>query len=306
MRRKTLAVLLVAAVAVTGCTALPTGDDGDEDQNQVRITQNDGLSIAFQSLSDSYLEDGQIVLELTLENTGQRVAENIRAELYGASFLVGTDCSTAGTCPRSSLDGVDKSAQQPGDTTSGVWRVRNPVDLGEGETRSFPAGVRVLYDYETIASGAFRVVPRRGFEGSSQPITTDNTAGPVQARFRIDSPMPVSSPSGNTVDVSIPVRIRNVGPGTVASDLDGNAGQVSMNLTFPNAGNVANVTDCGGSSGTYSARLFDGRRDVICTASIQEDVFDTQLTLEADLSYSYFETQETTFRIEGLAGDQTQ
>lgn len=303
MNRKTLALLLVATVAVTGCTALPTGGDDDDDEQSVRITQNDGLSLAFQSLSDSYLEDGQIVLELTLENTGQREATDIRTELYGASFLINT---APDNVPSSTLSGVDKAAQQSGDSTTAIWRVANPVNLGEGGTQSFPAGVRVLYNYETSASGSFRVVPRRGFEGSSQRITTDNTAGPVQAQFDIDSPKPVSSPSGTAVDVTIPVTVRNRGSGTVASDLDGTAGSVSMNVSFQSAGNLANITDCGGSSGVYSARLFDGSRDVICTASITEDVFDTQLTLQADLNYTYFETQETTFRIEGLAGDQTQ
>lgn len=296
-------MVLVAALAVAGCTALPTGGDQDDDEPDFRITQNDGLSLSFQSLSANYLEDSQIVLELTLQNTGQHLAENIQTELYGASFLIGLSPDRS---PSSSLQGVDRAAQQPGQTTSALWRTSNPVNLDQGDTQSYPAGVRVLYDYSTTASASFRVVPREGFEGSSTKITTDNTAAPVKATFDLDSPKPVSNPSGDAVEVSIPVAVRNVGSGAVASNLDGDTGDVAMNVTFPNAGNLANITDCGGSSGVHTFRLFQGSRDVICTASITQDVFDTQLTLRADMDYSYFETQETSFRVEGLAGDQTQ
>lgn len=296
-------LVLLAALVVAGCTSPLGGDTGDDDEPDFRITQNDGLSLSFRSLSQTYLEDGQIVLELTLQNTGQKEASGIQTELYGASFLIGTSPDRT---PRSTLAGVDRAAEQEGQTTSAIWRILNPVDLDQGDTQPFPAGVRVLYDYATTATGAFRVVPREGFEGGSSRITTENTAGPVKATFTIDSPMPVSSPTGDTVEVSIPVTVRNTGDGTVASNIDGDTGEIWMNMSFPNAGDLANVTDCGGSSGVHTFQLFDGQRDIICTASITEDVFDTQLTMAADLNYTYFETQETTFRIEGLGGDQSQ
>lgn len=304
-RKHISALFLLASIALAGCTALPGGGDGGDEQDGFQMTQSDGLTAQFRTLSTTYAEDGQIVLELSLQNTGQADATNIRTELYGASFLVGESPSSAAS---SSLDPVDEAAEQPGERTTARWNIRNPVDLAQGDTQDYPAGVRTLYNYSTTSTGSFRVVPREGFEGGSQQISTDNSAGPLFASFKIDSPKPVSRPEGDRVSVSIPVLVRNVGDGTVAQhdSLSGTEGDVHMNVSFPNAGSVANIEECGGgSTSAHSFRLFDGQREVICTASISTDVFDTQLNIEATFDYSYFETDETSFTIEGMAGDQS-
>ncbi|MDY6768805.1 MAG: hypothetical protein SVW02_01725, partial [Candidatus Nanohaloarchaea archaeon] len=108
---------------------------------------------------------------------------------------------------------------------------------------------------------------------------------------------------------SIPITVRNVGGGKVVSDIQGNRGDVDMMAEFPLANkDVAKVTDCGGSGGQSKSFQFPrGRteRQVTCTANISQGQFDTQLSMEVNLNYTYFETTETTFQIEGLSGDQT-
>ncbi|MFB6076706.1 MAG: hypothetical protein ABEK12_01080, partial [Candidatus Nanohaloarchaea archaeon] len=123
-----------------------------------------------------------------------------------------------------------------------------------------------------------------------------------KATFDINSPMPVSSTGGKKAEISFEVSVQNVGDGTVAANLDGEPGTVRMNVSFPNAGDLAEVTGCGGSTGVHTFRLYSGKRDVICTATIEEGMFQTQLSVQADMNYTYFETQETSFQIEGQAG----
>ncbi|MFB6294381.1 MAG: hypothetical protein ABEI97_01345 [Candidatus Nanohaloarchaea archaeon] len=305
--RHVFAVSLIAVIALAGCTALPGGSqEEDQRDTRYRITQDDGLTISFQSLQSSYFEDGQIVLEFTAQNTGQSVAKNLQARLYGASFLAGNDLSLTQT----RLDAVDQEAQQAGGITTATYQVNNPVNLRQGETRSFPAGVRVKYDYNTTATAAFRVMPREDFPGGSELVTTENTAGPLKADIKVQSPKPVSPPPGqNTVTVSIPVVVRNVAGGQVVQGINGNRGDVSLSLAFPLASSsTAQITDCGGSGSSSTTFQFprgQTQRQIVCTAEISKDVFDTQLTLEANLDYTYFETTETTFRIEGLSGDRT-
>lgn len=305
--RTLFALSIIAAVVLAGCTALPgQGGDDDDSDTRFRITQDDGLTISFQSLQSSYFEDGQIVLDFSAQNTGQSVAENVEAKLFGASFLAGDDLSLS----TSTLRGVDREAQQAGGITTATYQTQNPVDLREGETRSFPVGVRVAYDYNTSASAAFRVMPRDDFPGGSELVTTENTAGPVKANIEVQSPKPVSPPPNeDTVTVSIPVVVRNVAGGQVVTGISGDRGNLDMTLEFPLASpDTAEVTDCSGAGTNSTSFSFPRGRDqrqVVCTAEISEDVFDTQLTLEADLDYTYFETTETTFRIEGLSGDRT-
>ncbi|MFB6294249.1 MAG: hypothetical protein ABEI97_00670 [Candidatus Nanohaloarchaea archaeon] len=301
--RHVFALALVASILLAGCTALPGqggGDEEDEAETRYRITQNDGLSVSFQSLQPTYFDDGPITLDLSLQNTGQASADDIKAKLYGASFLAGIGISPA----RRTLQGVDKAAQQAGGiaTATQTFQADNhSVNLRQGQTQSFPAGVRVMYDYSTNASASFSVVPRRDFTGGSALVTTDNTAGPVKASIKVQSPKPVSaSGSGGTVTVSIPIQVRNVGGGQVVSGIDGSRGDVGLNVGFPRASSsTASITGCSPSSFQFPRGA--SQRRVVCTAEISQDVFDTQLTLQADLDYTYFETQETSFSIEGTA-----
>ncbi|MDY6766025.1 MAG: hypothetical protein SVW77_01545 [Candidatus Nanohaloarchaea archaeon] len=299
-------ISVVAAVGLAGCTALPgQGGGDDEADTRFRITQNDGLTVSFSTTQSRYFEDGEIVLDLELQNTGQSTAENVQARLFGASFLAGNTVSLT----QSTLEGVDQAAQQAGQIATGTYQQSNPVNLRQGEVRSFPVGVRVMYDYTTSSSASFRVLPREDFTGGSELVTTENTAAPVKADIQVQSPKPVSSAGNGTVTVSVPIQVRNVGGGQVVQNIQGERGPVQLTASFPLAGGgTASITDCGGSgSNTKSFRFPRGQteRRVVCTAEISSNVFDTQLSLEVDLDYTYFETPETTFRIEGMSGDQT-
>lgn len=308
MDTRTLFVFcVVAAVGLAGCTAPGQGNQQeDEVETTFRITQNNGITISFQSLQQKYFEDGQIVLDFSVQNTGQSQITNLTARLFGASFLAGERLQLS----RTRLQGVDQAAKQPGAIATATFQKQNPVDLRQGETQSYPVGVRVMYDYNTSASAAFRVVPRDQFEGRSELVTTDNTAAPVKAGVSVQSPKPVSARSGaDNTSVSVPVVIRNVGGGKVVQNIAGDRGQVAVDVSFPLASpSTAKITDCGG-SGSGETRVSFPRgstqRRIVCTAVISGDVFDTQLTIDVGLDYTYFQAVDTTFQVEGLSGDQT-
>lgn len=299
--RYVLIGFLVVAVALAGCldifgggsTEEPVDDTENETVQRVSVTQNDGLTLRFQSFSQQYSEGEPIVLELTLENTGQRVAEQIEKELFGASFIAGAQPQFPG---QTMLRGVDQGNNRDGESTVIQWQVPNPVDLELGTTETFPAGARVKYNYETTARGSFTIVSSREFEGSGSPITTQTTAGPLSVSIELDSPKPVFQGATGTTQLSVPVRVTNIGDGKVA-DINGEPQPIHViRAEFPN-------TDRASLECPPTISLFDGTRRVICTATVPTDVFEQQIAIRLDLSYDYFETQKTSFSVEGAEGD---
>lgn len=287
---------LLLLILLAGCTS-PFGNGetaANETDQQLRITQNDGISMSFQSLQPSYIEGEELVFQLDMQNTGERTASSIQKELFGASFIAGADPYFSG---KSRLVGVDKGTERSGEETSVVWRFSNPVNLEAGVPQTFPAGVRVSYDYATRARASFTIVPRSSFTGDSSPVTTQNTAGPLQVAVDVESPKPIFRSDTGTTQTSIPVEITDVGDGTVAN-IDGQRQDVQIvSAEFLNA--VDASLDC-----PDTVQLFDGSRRFICSADLPSDVFRQQLTMEMSIAYPYFELQETSFDVEGLDGNQ--
>lgn len=192
MARRHIAVaVLLVVTALSGCVALPSdGDDGPS----LDITQTDGLSTTFESLSPTYREGEDIALRLTLKNTGEATARDMVAELFGPLFLNTDTCGDLRRGAGSRLQGVDRAAQQEGGTTAVEWTCTNPVDLPAGDTRDVEAGAVVVYRYSSTARTSFRVVPRATFTGTSSPVTTDTSAGPLSADVGLSSPVTITPP----------------------------------------------------------------------------------------------------------------
>lgn len=301
-RRSALVLLLAAAVLFAGCTG-PGGDEPQEpqtndttdDEPDIRVTPTDGISVSFRSLSDTYLEGEGVSLQLDLTNTGQRDASSIQKRLFGASFIAGRQPYFSG---KNRLSGVNKENQRPGEETTVVWRLDNPVNLDGGVKKVFPAGVRLAYTYRTDAEASFTIVPQHSYSGDSDPVNTQTTAGPLRVTTDVSTPKPVTTSDTGDTQASIPITVENVGDGAIA-DINGNAGRIQIERSAFQSSDA--TLEC-----PESIQLSQGTRRFVCTATFPGDIFQRYLTLEMELEYPYFETVETSFQIEGLQGDQSQ
>lgn len=288
--------LLLVVVLSAGCVG--GGDDTEDDMNQterVSVTQNDGLTLTFQSLQPTYTEGEPVVLELGMENTGQKMANGIQKKLFGADFIAQVAPQFPG---KPSLRPVDQAANKPGEKTTVTWQINNPVNLDAGFTETFPANVRVTYNYQTTATASFTAVSGKDYSGDGSVVTTRTTAGPIGVEVDMTSPTPVYPSGGSNTEVSVPLVLTNRGDGEVAN-LNGDPQPIHiLDAEFPN-------TDRATLSCPPTVSLFDGTRRIICTAQLPTDVFEQQFMIRLDLGYDYFETQKTSFQVRGLEGDQS-
>ncbi|MCJ7478679.1 MAG: hypothetical protein MUP63_00685 [Candidatus Nanohaloarchaeota archaeon QJJ-7] len=273
--------LIIISISLAGCTSIPGQDDtSEEPQRSFEFTPKDGLTVSFSSLKSRYQNGEQMILEAEIENTGQATAENIEAQLFGASFISGNEY--VGT-----LQGVDRAAEQPGERALPEWTPTADASLVSGGERSFDAGVEVSYKYSTTVAAPFTIVPREDFNGGNSEVSADNSASPVHASVDMTTPKPVIGDGG--VEISVPVTIQNIGEGEVDS--------VNIDASLPNSD--ASVSRCGG-----DVPLYDDRREVICHVSLPSDLVvpETTLNLKMELGYTYTETTATTFKVEELPG----
>ncbi|MDY6776776.1 MAG: hypothetical protein SVQ76_01560 [Candidatus Nanohaloarchaea archaeon] len=296
--KKTPILMVVVALAVSGCTALP-GGGGGEQQNQVSITSDNGLSLNFRSLSSQYLTGDQVVLQLGVENTGQATATNVKADLTGASWLTDEAVSESGPLSQAgqngaSLEGVDKATGTAGQSTSITWSIdTSKINFGlpQGASDNFRAISEVHYNYETNARASFTAKPRRDIQGQGTSVKTTNTAGPVRAEIDMTTPV-----TGGTI--TVPVTITEVGPGNVA-DATGSTRNAQVKLSTARIVGGHSLS-CQGKS--YS--LFDGQRRVICSVNLGDVTSTTDFTIRLTLSYPYYVTDQASFTMVGTAGTQ--
>ncbi len=287
--RDRLMFILLVAVLLAGCVG---GGETEpvNDTETVSVTQTEGLSMDFYPYDRVFAEGNPVILELNLENTGEGRAENIETALFGAGFVAGQPPAYAGD---TRLRGVNLDENRAGADTVVGWEIDNPVSLSQGVRETYTAGVRVSYDYQTTADASLTLVSEQNFDGDDAPVTTSTTAGPLGVEFDITSPEPVySEEEEETTEISVPVRIQNLGSGEVA-DLDRQSRPVHvMYAEFPETD--AATLDC-----PPTVRLFDDYATLRCTATVPTDVFERDLRMELHMEYSYFQREQTAFDIEG-------
>ncbi|MFB6294201.1 MAG: hypothetical protein ABEI97_00430 [Candidatus Nanohaloarchaea archaeon] len=309
MRRHYMAGLVVAALFLAGCTAVP-GAGADGDQESTPTTPNDGLTVQFKPVKSTFQENEVLQFRLSVANTGDAKAANIEASTFGSPFI-----DTGGRCP-SSLVGDDaiiqpnlKAGAPPQSTDS--WQCAPPaaasgygggssgvnvnqqlIDLSSGATDSYTAGLQVAYDYSTNATARVTVTtPSR--ISSRSPVTTENDAGPVKAKVNLQSPQTERSDGR----MEIPVTVRNVGDGeTVGSRFNGK--DVKVTVTCPQC------SGGDGSSATKNINLVNGRRQVVVTldgVTLPDgaDNLERSYPIEISLEYRYRERVSNGFTLSG-------
>lgn len=274
MRRLAIAVLF--AVMLSGCTALPGGLLGGGDQGP----DAQGLSISLQQLESFSLEGEEVTLQLRAENVGQGTAQDIRAQIFGA---FSSDSTNLGA-----LQGIDRAAGQSGESLIHEWSRTTSGDVAEGETETLETGVKVTYDYDTRAVIPVQLDPE-SFVTSTSTVSVGNTAAPVQVSSDLESPIPTG---GEETEFSIPITVTNAGEGELESDVS-----LAPELVDP----PSEVSlDCGGSPVTLSVT---DEGTTTCTLSVPEDgvPFQTEVQIRVTAAYTYSQETTTTVSIRGTS-----
>ncbi len=294
--------LIIVLIVISGCV-----------QREVRTDDNNGLVInRFESDIPRIEEGDQFTLFLEIENVGGTTAENVRVNLYGASWENPVEKYISKLSPPD----ITTSPSIPGDFYQLEWTMDAP-DLEEGVEQDFRLVGRINYNYNSnpvanipaLSKDEYRRRTLKG-EALNEAIVTTNTAGPVKVSVSGASPMIVRSDLMEGEDNQYVMRITfsNVGYGIPITDnTDGKIiGHVKI------SGTGATMISClgkdiNGKEGDFDITL-KGGYDVTkgCTVNIDKDRWNSlpegTVTLEFSLSYEYYISRELTITSVGRIG----
>ncbi|MDY6778108.1 MAG: hypothetical protein SVU32_05545 [Candidatus Nanohaloarchaea archaeon] len=297
-RKAVLAFVLIAVIAISGCTAQnnggDTGDNGDQQQPQVDFTQTDGITMRFSSVAPEYFEGQTATFRLIAENTGESEATLKKAELTRQPWLANKQDTGQYT-----LRGVDRSVGSAGQAHQYTFTKtlsQSLFDLSQGQSDTYEVGARLVYGYSTSARTSLTVMDRETFtseQPTQQPLQTEWTGAPV--KVSLQGSTPVQASAGQT---TIKVKIQNVGNGHIKES--GQAGVVTvdrMELATSGTGSF-NCNLQGNTVKIYQG----GSRTLYCTLNINSmSGGQTSVTVISEISYDYVETKTTTVKVNGQA-----
>ncbi|MBI5347476.1 MAG: hypothetical protein HZB66_02605 [Candidatus Aenigmarchaeota archaeon] len=295
-------VLVLSLIVISGCV-----------QREVRTDENNGLVInAFEA--DLYrVEEGeQFTLFLEVENVGGTTAENVKSNLYGASWASPGEKTVSKLSPPD----IVSSPPIPGDFYQVEWMLDAP-DLEEGVEQDFRLVTRINYDYNSnpvsnipaLSKEEYRRKTMKG-EVVDEGISTSNTPGPIKVYVTGSSPIIVRSDLVEGEDNQYVMRIAftNVGYGIPITDnvdgkIKGHVKIMGIGATMENCLGV----DVNGNEADFDVVLRSGQ-DVTkgCTINIDKDEWGMlpkeTVTLEFSLSYQYYIDKDITITAIGRIG----
>lgn len=290
-RRTVLVGLLALSILFAGCTQLENTNDTEDGEDQgVEITQNDGLSIEFSSVTREYYTGDSYTFTADFQNTGEHEATITDTTLYGPSWVSDDDWPSDGR----TLGAVEEANQFEGGTANHQFTGDVSTSLGAGQSDSYEVGLRTHYDYAASSRTSLTVMAEDEYREDSTSRTqvdTEVNAGPVHLRFDVRTPIPAGR------SVNIPVQVTNVGDGEIADgeDSDENTvdNAVSVTISRENGDEVC-------STGTET--VYEGSRTFNCqfdTSDILSGAPQTSVTLVADADFSYVEDDRTSVTVLG-------
>lgn len=284
MKINLIAILLIVAVALSGCTNIfggttPTGGIVGPGTNGVVITN-------FFSDIPTIEAGTPVVLTLTIQNKGERTASNIKAEVFGLTDWT----KTSGDNPTTFADlaGSDPSRGFEGEANSAQWEYSKSqaaaVDV------DYAAVARVSYNYSTVSSSLVKVASSeylRSIGGNPSQfglVSSQTTGGPLTVTVKMGTPI-ITAGSKPKVQFEI----TNTGGGRVYN------GQTSAsNLDKITSFTASPQLSCSGAI----PKLVDNKAMITCTLNVDvgSNQF-VQVPVELTLKYNYFVDQSTTVKV---------
>jgi hypothetical protein len=275
-RRTVLVGLLAFSILFAGCTQLQNTNDDEDGQDQgIEVTQNDGLTIDFSSVTNEYYDGDSYTFTADFQNTGEHEAKITNWTIYGPSWLSDDYVSS----PRT-LGAVEEANQFAGGTTSNQFTGSVSTSLGAGQTDDWDVGLRTYYNYSASSRATLTVINQDEYRDDSAARTavqTNVNAGPVHIRFDVRTPIPAGRA------VNIPIQIRNVGDGELDS-FGGTDKAISYTISREGSGSIC-------SSDGFET-LYEGSRTFNCqfdTSNLLGGAPQTSVTLVAEANFKYME-----------------
>lgn len=293
MKRRVLIVLLLGAIIGSGC--LHTG--GSNDPNPGSDDPSKALDIGYETVHTDYnlnVDEDEAEIELSIENVGDGEATitdvDIRGPLWVNShmddlgFPFGGGDTPILEAPRPAYD-------LPGQSYSHTFNIPLPDDVN-GE-QMFELELVVQYDYTMQSRTELTLMREDEFyeqDRTQSQMRTDVDAGPISLTFDGNTPIP----DGN--DALLPIKIRNQGSGELYDEevtID-DVRLESYGYSFDACESTLTVVN---GERTFECSFEDTIDDIVDGDT--ESVFELDLNLLADYTFSYEERQHTQVRVIG-------
>ncbi len=239
---------------------------------------------------------------LTMQNLGERVAKNVKAELYGLSSEwknnEGKDVDFTRTYfgiynggVDAKMSGVDTTSNIPGDTVAEDKTLKNTAS--KATDTPYTASTRVSYQYDTVVEGLIRVINRdysktQGATNSqSGVISLKSTGGPLAINARTRSSIVNAD---DTTPIKLILTIENTGGGRPV--------ELGMPIVTENVDYIKiNARDSSSNikcADVTKFKLINGQKTLNCDVTIGKAVSTYEdISFKVVFDYSYFVTAST-------------
>ncbi|MFB6191606.1 MAG: hypothetical protein ABEJ64_04210 [Candidatus Nanohaloarchaea archaeon] len=203
-------VFLALVVIASGCAHTgPSGDTAAKTQ-AVQVSN-------FSAIPDTVFESQEPTLRLTLKNTGDFKATDVRATLFNVPFGQPSQREwgvESRTFNFGTLRPANEEAGLPA-TPKERTKTVTPPDLSDGEVIPYDFMARIFFKYRTRATTEIQLMGQQRFRETGQARARpaiENTDGPIQMEVRTRTPI-VFYEDGTTSS-NLCLIVRNEGQGT--------------------------------------------------------------------------------------------
>ncbi len=303
MVNKSMIILLVSFVALSGCT-LPFGGGGGG------TSVVNGLIVTKFAPDFPEIGAGEpVTFTMNIQNVGGSIAKGIKIQTFGG-VTEGTGWKSIEdpVVPQNDLRPRDVANELPGETIDITWQATAPEDIKT--LNSYTASARVLFKYTTSASGTLKFytddylksVPRAQYDsfirnaGVSSYTSTD---GPISIAFSTGT-RPLIIYGGSSSNYVLQITLTNTGTGNAVDP-----GSYTS-VTYDNLYKVRIDVDTSGGlsikcnpSTSGLVTLSGGQSRVLyCTIDPPSGIVNTEeFNIDVEAEYGYFVETSTTVNV---------
>ncbi len=306
---KLLMVLVGAVLITSGCM-----EGGESEASSAALAVND-----FSITPNPSPGGQQATVQMQLENAGDAVATDVRADLFGPTI---SDDARTWTAPQGTTmefnDLQPATENQPAIPQQDSLTFETP-NLEQGRDLPYDFNAQIFYGYETTASTSLQVMSQERYQetGTSQTQTSvDNSDGPIQLSVQGTTPIVFQPQQGErTSDLCITVTNSGTGlpfhPGALPADDSSDINDEDSNnveLEIENVGNIVFTAEDDGevetNDGVATTVDIIGNEGFHCftmTAAGLGDITTLEQTanIEINAEYGYREETSTSVTVEG-------